>query len=90
MQIRRGPRHLRVASDAIKRLARGESVTVDDPELDFTILDVTLELESPAEFDLYIGTRGPQVLEHAAGRIADGVIVEARPTPAGIRWQDNS
>jgi 5,10-methylenetetrahydromethanopterin reductase len=86
LRPRRAPRHLRVAIETIRSLADGESVTVDDPELDFTLQDVSLELESLAKFSLYVGTRGPQVLEHAAGRVADGVIVEGQPTPEGIRW----
>jgi 5,10-methylenetetrahydromethanopterin reductase len=89
LQARRGPRHLRVAVETIRKLARGDSVTVSDPELNFTLQDVSLDLEVPASFDLYVGTRGPQVLEHAAGRVGDGVIVEGQPTAAGIQWARN-
>jgi hypothetical protein len=86
LQMRRGARHLRITIETIRDLAHGDSVTVDDPELDFKLEDVSLELDVPATFDLYVGTRGPRILEHAAGRVADGVIVEGQPTPAGIHW----
>jgi alkanesulfonate monooxygenase SsuD/methylene tetrahydromethanopterin reductase-like flavin-dependent oxidoreductase (luciferase family) len=86
LRLREAPRQLRVALQAIRELASGRRVTVDDPELDFKMHGVSLEMDPVEDIQLYIGTRGPKILEHAAGRAADGVIVEAQFTPEGIAW----
>src|SRR4029077_17119641 len=78
-------RHLRVAVETIRALAAGETVSIDDPELLFALHDVKLDIDPPPPFDLYIGTRGPRMLE-TAGAVADGAIVEAQFTISGIEW----
>jgi len=72
---------LREALTVIRGLLGGERVTVDgrvvraqDARLDFT--------PRRADVPLYIGARGPRVLE-VAGELADGVIVGNLATPAG-------
>jgi 5,10-methylenetetrahydromethanopterin reductase len=86
LSARNGPRHIRVAIETIRRLTAGETVTVSDPELDFALESVSLTIDAPSRFGLYVGTRGPQMLEHAAGRVADGVLVEGQLTRGGIEW----
>jgi 5,10-methylenetetrahydromethanopterin reductase len=86
LRLREAPRQLRVAIEAIRELASGARLTVDDPELDFEMHGVSLEMDPVEDIQLYIGTRGPKMLEHAAARVADGVIVEAQFTPEGIAW----
>ena len=85
MTPKNGPRHVRIAIQTIRRLTSSESVTVDDPRLGFSLSSVSLEID-PSRLSLYVGTRGPQMLEHAAGRAADGVLVEGQLTQGGIEW----
>jgi 5,10-methylenetetrahydromethanopterin reductase len=85
MSPKNGPRHVRVAIETIRRLTTGESVTVADPHLGFALDSVSLAID-PSRLSLYVGTRGPQMLEHAAGTVADGVLVEGQLTRPGIEW----
>jgi len=80
------PRQIRVAIETIRELASGHTVTTADPRLDFVLDGVTLSIDAPPRFALYVGTRGPQMLERAAGEVADGVMVEAQLTAEGIAW----
>jgi alkanesulfonate monooxygenase SsuD/methylene tetrahydromethanopterin reductase-like flavin-dependent oxidoreductase (luciferase family) len=71
------------ALEVIRRLVAGEEVTLEDPKLAYSLRGVRLDIDPPPPFDLYIGTRGPRMLE-AAGAVADGAIVEAHFTAAAI------
>jgi 5,10-methylenetetrahydromethanopterin reductase len=83
VQLTRAPKNLRAAIDVIRRLVAGEEVTLQRPELAFSLDRVRLDIDPPPPFDLYIGTRGPKMLE-TAGAVADGAIVEAHFTSAAI------
>lgn len=85
VQMVRGPANVGAAIDAIRSLVAGETVSLDDPRLAFSLHGVRLEIDPPPPFDIYIGTRGPRMLE-MAGAVADGAIVEAQFTPRGIAW----
>lgn len=85
VRLVRGPQHVRTAIDVIRSLARGETASSIEPKLTFQLHEVRLEIEPPPAFDLYVGTRGPRMLE-VAGAVADGVLVEAQLTPEGIAW----
>jgi 5,10-methylenetetrahydromethanopterin reductase len=85
IELRHPANQLASAVEAIRSLLRGESVTCEESDLDFKMRDVALEIDPVTNVMLYIGTRGPRVLE-AAGAVADGVLVEALFTSEGIRW----
>jgi 5,10-methylenetetrahydromethanopterin reductase len=58
----------------VRALLRGETVTFDGPHDRLTA--VALECDPRPEIPLYVGTRGPRMLE-LAGELADGVLVES-------------
>lgn len=86
VQARRPAHHLAEALRVIRSLLSGARVTSDQPELSFRCADAALDVDVPAPVVLFVGTRGPRVLRDAAGREADGVIVEALFTPDGVTW----
>jgi 5,10-methylenetetrahydromethanopterin reductase len=83
--LRHPAKQLSCALTAIRSLLLGQRVTCDDPDLDFKLFDVSLDIGPVANVRLYIGTRGPRMLE-AAGAVADGVLVESLFTEKGISW----
>ncbi len=83
--LRHPAKQLSSALTVIRSLLQGERVTCDDPDLDFKLFAVSLDIEPVSNLQLYIGTRGPRVLE-AAGAVADGVLVESLFTQRGISW----
>jgi 5,10-methylenetetrahydromethanopterin reductase len=85
IDLRHPAKQLSVALTTIRSLLHGEQVSCDDPDLDFKMRDVSLDIEPASNVQLYIGTRGPRILE-AAGAAADGVLVESLFTREGIRW----
>jgi 5,10-methylenetetrahydromethanopterin reductase len=83
VRLARAPQNVRAAIDVIRRLVAGEEVTLEDERLAFSLRRVRLDVDPAPAFDLYIGTRGPKMLE-AAGAAADGTFVEAHFTAAAI------
>jgi 5,10-methylenetetrahydromethanopterin reductase len=74
---------LREAADLMQRLWRGEKVTLDGEVVKFK--DGALDWK-PAEIpQLYIASRGPQILK-LAGQVADGVLIGSFATPPGIAY----
>jgi alkanesulfonate monooxygenase SsuD/methylene tetrahydromethanopterin reductase-like flavin-dependent oxidoreductase (luciferase family) len=82
------PRQLAAAVEIIKRLLRGEEVTITAAESDFKLHSVQLDIDPLPSARIFIGTRGPRTLEKA-GSVADGVFVESLFTPEGIGWARN-
>ncbi|WP_420115107.1 LLM class flavin-dependent oxidoreductase [Pseudactinotalea sp.] len=85
MELRNAATQTGTALTVIRDLLRGERVTCVDPRLDFQLSDVALEVDPCDDVELYLGTRGPRMLQ-TGGRVADGVIVEALFTPEAIAW----
>lgn len=83
--LRHPAKQLSSALTVIRSLLQGERVTCDDPDIDFKLFDVSLDIVPVSNVQLYIGTRGPKVLE-AAGAVADGVLVESLFTQQGVSW----
>ena len=83
--LRHPAKQLSSALTVIRSLLQGERVTCEDPDLDFKLFDVSLDISPVSNVRLYIGTRGPRMLE-AAGAVADGVLVESLFTQEGISW----
>jgi len=79
---RAGPR-CREAVATIKRLLAGEQVEYRSPTL--TMKGVALEMPRPPRTPVYLAARGPQILR-AAGEVADGVIVGALVSEAGLQF----
>ncbi len=78
------PAHrLETTIEVIRRLQHGESVTVDEPWL--SLSDVHLDFAVADPTPLWIASKGPRVIE-AAGRIADGLILEGLFTDAGLDY----
>lgn len=77
-----GPR-CREAALTIKRLLAGERVDYESPTL--TMKGVALELATPPSTPVYLAARGPQILR-AAGEVADGVIIGALVSDAGLTF----
>src|SRR5262249_27115962 len=63
---------LREATELMKRLWQGETVTIDGEIVKFK--NGTLDWKPSAIPPLYIASRGPQILK-LAGEIADGVLI---------------
>jgi len=74
---------LREAADLMQRLWRGEKVTLDGEVVKFK--DGALDWKPTAIPQLYIASRGPQILK-LAGSIADGVLIGSFATPPGIDY----
>lgn len=73
----------REAVVVIKALLRGDRVTHVSDTL--TVREVALDFRARPEMPVYLAGRGPQVLK-AAGEVADGVIVGALSSLAGLRY----
>ncbi len=65
----------------MKRLLAGEKVSFSSPTL--TMRDVVLEMTTPPPTPVYLAARGAQILR-AAGEVADGVIIGALVSQAGL------
>lgn len=63
---------LRIAVDILKRLWRGETVSIES-EL-FQLEEYSLRLRDPVEIPIFLGVRGPQMLK-LGGEISDGLIL---------------
>ena len=74
---------LREAADLMRRLWRGEKVTLDGEVVKFK--DGALDWKPTAIPQLYIASRGPQILK-LAGAVADGVLIGSFATPPGIDY----
>jgi 5,10-methylenetetrahydromethanopterin reductase len=74
---------LREAADLMKRLWRGEKVTIDGEVVKFK--EGTLDWKPTSIPQLYIASRGPKILE-LAGEVADGVLVGSFATKVGIEY----
>jgi 5,10-methylenetetrahydromethanopterin reductase len=74
---------LREATELMRRLWRGEKVTIDGEIVKFK--DGSLDWKPEAVPQLYIASRGPQILK-LAGTIADGVLIGSFATPPGIDY----
>lgn len=75
---------LRTAIEVVRRLLRGETVTMDDGTI--VAYDARLDFEPPRpELPVYLGARGPRMLE-LAGEVADGAIVGNLATLEGWRY----
>jgi 5,10-methylenetetrahydromethanopterin reductase len=74
---------LREAADLMRRLWRGEKVTLDGEVVKFK--DGALDWKPNASPPLYIASRGPQILK-LAGQVADGVLIGNLATPTGIAY----
>jgi 5,10-methylenetetrahydromethanopterin reductase len=84
IELKNGPARLRNAATIIRGLLAGQSVTFHDREDD--VRGVKLDFVPPRpSIPLYIGTRGPKMLE-LAGEIADGVLVESLFNAGGIPY----
>lgn len=67
----------------IKRLLEGKTVIYKSPTL--TMHGVALEMPPPPQTPVYLAARGPQILR-AAGEVADGVIIGALVSEAGLAY----
>ena len=74
---------LREATDLMQRLWRGETVTIHGEVVRFR--DGALDWKPTAVPQLYIASRGPQILK-LAGQVADGVLIGSFATPTGIAY----
>jgi 5,10-methylenetetrahydromethanopterin reductase len=74
---------LREAAELMRRLWRGETVTLDGEVVKFR--DGALDWKPAAVPPLHIAGREPQILE-LAGSIADGVLIESFATLPGIEY----
>lgn len=75
---------MREAITVVRRLLRGEVVTVERGTL--VSHEAVLDFEPPrAQVPIYVGARGPRMLE-LAGELADAAIVGNVASPAGWRY----
>ncbi len=74
---------LREAAELMRRLWRGERVSIEGEIVKFK--DGALDWTPAAVPQLYIASRGPQILK-LAGEIADGVLIGSFATPPGIAY----
>src|SRR5215813_8405287 len=74
---------LREAAELMQRLWRGEKVSLDGEVVKFK--DGSLDWTPSEVPQLYIASRGPQILK-LAGAIADGVLIGSFATPPGIAY----
>jgi len=71
----------REAALTIKRLLSGQTVTYESPTL--VMRRVALQMPALLPVPVYLGARGPRVLE-AAGEVADGAIIGGLVSDAGL------
>jgi 5,10-methylenetetrahydromethanopterin reductase len=74
---------LREAAELIKRMWRGETVTIDGEVVKFH--DGALDWKPTAVPALYVASRGPRILK-LAGEVADGVLIGSLATAPGIAY----
>ena len=74
---------LREAAELMRRLWRGDKVTLDGELVRFK--DGALDWKPTEIPPLYIASRGPQILK-LAGAVADGVLIGSFATPPGITY----
>jgi 5,10-methylenetetrahydromethanopterin reductase len=74
---------LREAADVMRRLWRGEKVSLDGEVVKFK--DGALDWKPTEIPQLYIASRGPQILR-LAGAVADGVLIGSFATTRGIEY----
>jgi 5,10-methylenetetrahydromethanopterin reductase len=74
---------LREAAQLMRGLWNGETVTIDGEIVKFK--EGSLDWKPTAVPELYIASRGPQILT-LGGRIADGVLIGSFATPPGIAY----
>lgn len=74
---------LRESAELMRALWRGETVTIDGEVVKFN--NGALDWTPTAIPELYIASRGPQILK-LAGQIADGVLIGSFATPPGIAY----
>jgi 5,10-methylenetetrahydromethanopterin reductase len=74
---------LREAAELMQRLWRGEKITLDGEIVKFK--DGALDWKPTEIPQLYIASRGPQILK-LAGSVADGVLIGSFATPPGIAY----
>ena len=74
---------LREATELMQRLWRGEKVNLDGEVVKFK--DGSLDWTPTEVPQLYIASRGPQILK-LAGAVADGVLIGSFATPPGIDY----
>jgi alkanesulfonate monooxygenase SsuD/methylene tetrahydromethanopterin reductase-like flavin-dependent oxidoreductase (luciferase family) len=84
IRVQRPAPQLAAALRAIRSLLAGERVSVVQDG--FVLEDCALSIEPLWHVPLFVGTRGPRVLEEAVGPEADGVLIEGLFTPAAISW----
>lgn len=75
--------HLEETVDAVRRLVRGERLTVEGRHIRLDGVELEHKPEVPPE--ILIGTTGPKGLR-LAGRISDGAVVPEVATPSAVRW----
>lgn len=69
--------------DVVRRLNRGEVLTVDGRYVH--LREVELEHAPRVPPQIMVGTTGPQGLA-VAGRVADGIVIPEVACPAAVRW----
>ena len=74
---------LREATKLMRGLWNGEKVTIDGEVVKFK--EGSLDWKPTAVPQLYIASRGPQILK-LAGQVADGVLIGSFATPPGIAY----
>lgn len=77
------PQRMEDAVAILRALLRGERVTFAGR--DDTLIEVALDFPTRPDVPLYIGTRGPRMLE-LCGRVADGVLVESLFNADGLGY----
>jgi 5,10-methylenetetrahydromethanopterin reductase len=74
---------LRECVAIVRALLAGERVTFESRN--YTLRGIRLNFQPRASLPIYLGTRGPRVLE-LAGEVADGVFLEVLHTPTALDW----
>jgi 5,10-methylenetetrahydromethanopterin reductase len=74
---------LRETTQLMRALWAGEKITIDGQVVKFR--DGALDWKPSALPELYIASRGPQILK-LAGQVADGVLIGSFATPPGVAY----
>jgi 5,10-methylenetetrahydromethanopterin reductase len=69
--------------EIVRRLLTGEKTTFKGDY--YSVDDVTLQTAAASDVRLYVGGRGPRILQ-TAGRVADGVIIGGLSTASGMNY----